>query len=115
MLTEQALKLVPNEFVLIGNLALFCMLKGQIQEALALYGRVQAPEVDSSRIEEAVTDLREALDKNPDLAAAHYALGLLHEAKGEGEKAREEYDKYLAEGTDEELRQSCAERLMRLG
>jgi len=96
-------------------LALFRLLKGQIQEALTLYERVSALEVDDSSIEDVITDLREALDKNPDLAAAHYALALLHEAKGEKEKAREEYEKYLTESTDGELRQSCAERLMRLG
>ena len=112
-LTEQVLELEPNDFVLIGNLALIRLLKGQIQEALTLYDRVQAPGVDSSRIEETITDLREVLDKNPNLAAAHYALGLLYEAKGE-EKAREEYEKYLAESMDEELRQSCAERLRKL-
>ena len=113
--TEKALELKPNEFALIGNLALFHLLKGRIQQALALYERVQAPDVDSSRIEDAITDLREALGKNPDLAAAHYALGLLCEAEGEGEKAKEEYQKYLAESADGELRQSCTERLRRLG
>ena len=96
-------------------MALFRLLKGQIQEALTLYERVQAPEVDSSRIEDVITDLREALDKNPDLATAHYALGLLYEAEGEEGKAREEYEKYLAESTDGELMQSCTERLRRLG
>ena len=81
-LTEQALRLEPNDFGLVGNLALIRLLKGQTQEALTLFERAQAPEVASSRIAAIITDLGEVLDKNSNLAAAHYALGLLYEAKG---------------------------------
>jgi tetratricopeptide (TPR) repeat protein len=112
--TERALALAPNDPMLPYNLALFHLVAGQTDRALDLYAGTLAPDADRSRLDDAITDLHEALEENPALKPAHLALGLLHQARRDAEAAATAYQRLLTDTTDLALRRRAEEQLATL-
>ena len=77
-----------------ANVGLLHVLKRDLGQAMPSYGRAVAlaPD-DTQRI--AIADLLDLLKRQPDLAAAHYALGFCYEKEGDWSAAREHYGKYV--------------------
>ncbi len=102
---ERARRLDPKPGRTYWQLADIAMRRGRLEAAEALLKQALALEVDRptylqklgecylemKRYAEAEALLREALGLRPDLAAAHYDLALVHEARGETDKAVAEY------------------------
>jgi arylsulfatase A-like enzyme/Tfp pilus assembly protein PilF len=107
---ERARQLDPRRGKAVWQLADIHMQEGHLGKAEAVLGEGLAVALDRpsllqklgecylemKRYPEAESRLREALGAKPDLAAVHYDLALVHEARGETARAVAEYEAELA-------------------
>jgi arylsulfatase A-like enzyme/Tfp pilus assembly protein PilF len=106
---ERALGLDPHGTKSAWQLAELLMGRGQFGRAESVLERAVADALDPPafltkiaecqielrRYDEAERRLREALQEKPDQAGAHYDLGLIYEARGDGSRAIAEYESEL--------------------
>ncbi len=89
----RALELDGTQTVAAYNLGLVRTVTGRLEEALPAYQ--QALRFDPEVNDEAILDLQGALELYPNVAAVDYALGLLLEADGRRQEAREAYRRFV--------------------
>jgi len=107
----RALELDGSQSVAAYNLGLVRAVTGRLGEALRAYE--QALRFDPEVNDEAIVDLEDALDLYPDAAGVDYALGMLLEADGRRQAARDAYARFVARasGGDAEFVAAAQARL----
>ncbi|MDZ7801355.1 MAG: tetratricopeptide repeat protein [Trueperaceae bacterium] len=94
--STRALELEPGAHIAAYNLGLVRARSGRLDEAMSAYDTAldADPEVD----DEALADVRRALEEVPDEPALHYVLGRMLEAEGDRDAAAQAFDRYLELG-----------------
>ncbi len=105
----RATVLNPAQNIAFFNLGLVRVTTGRLAEAMDAYASAIAldPEVD----DEAVLDLVNALELYPTQKGIHYALASLYEQEGQNDKAKEQFELYLASETEAPFERFAQQRL----
>lgn len=104
----------PDNPELHYNLAIAYLQKGNDDEAITSYEKALTHDRQRKFVPFAVQDIQEALKEKPSLTFGHLALGILHEAQDNRERALHYLKTFLQTGAAPEWKARVQERISRL-